>query len=100
SFGFEQWGPGGSSKVSEQWGTDAVADPIQVQALQTIYRKAFGLPPLPTPNFIVAARKTRAKDAQSSRSSNGSESESSKSGDSGSSNGDAPELEDGSSLEG
>ncbi|MGE0537838.1 MAG: hypothetical protein AB7O68_22930 [Pirellulales bacterium] len=62
-FGFEQWGPAASTKVSEQWGTDAVEDPIQVRALQTIYRKALGLAPLEEPNFIVAAKKSREKDA-------------------------------------
>ncbi len=62
-FGFEQWGPAASTKVSEQWGTDAVEDPIQVQALQSIYRKAFGLPPLEEPNFILAAKKSRSKNA-------------------------------------
>ncbi len=56
-FSFEQWGPGGSSKVSEQWGTDAVEDPLQIYALQTIYRKAFGLPPMPTPNFLREAER-------------------------------------------
>lgn len=40
-FTIERWGPGGSSKVTEQWGTDAVEAPLQVVALQTIYRKAF-----------------------------------------------------------
>lgn len=69
-FGIEQLGPAASTKVSEQWGTDAVEDPIQVYELQTIYRKAFALPPLDEPNFIVAAKLTRAsgqqKDSESS----------------------------------
>jgi len=54
-FSIDRWGPAGSSKVSEQWGTDAVENPLQIVALQTIYRKAFGLPPLPTLNFISQA---------------------------------------------
>lgn len=83
-FTIEQWGPGGSSKVSEQWGTDAVEDPLQVVALQTIYRKAFGLPPLPTPNFILEAERSAHKNG----SSNSQDSESESDSDSESENGD------------
>ena len=71
-FGIDRWGPAGSTKVSEQWGTDAVENPIQVRELQTLYRKAFGLPPLPTPNFIVAAQEAQARAAREKSGSNGS----------------------------
>lgn len=63
-FGIEQWGPGASRQISEQWGVDAVRDPVQLQALQVLYRRALGLPPLPEPNFIAAAKKARAKAAK------------------------------------
>jgi hypothetical protein len=65
SSGIEQLGPAASTKVSEQWGTDAVEDPIQVFALQSIYRKAFGLEPLEEPNFITAGKKSRSQEAPS-----------------------------------
>jgi hypothetical protein len=67
-FGFQQWGPGGSTQVSEQWGTDAVRDPIQVVALQTIYRKALGMAPLPQPNFIREAQEAAAQNNQNGNS--------------------------------
>jgi hypothetical protein len=79
-FGIERLGPAASTKVSEQWGTDAVEDPIQIFELQTIYRKAFMLPPLQQPNFIVAAKKARAeaeRDEEKSSSDSSSPSESS-----------------------
>jgi hypothetical protein len=63
SLGIERLGPAASTKVSEQWGTDAVEDPIQVFALQSIYRKAFGLEPLEEPNFIAAGKKSRIRNA-------------------------------------
>ncbi len=75
-LGIEQFGPSASTKVSEQWGTDAVEDPIQVFELQTIYRKAFALPPLEEPNFIIAAKLTRASSQQKdSKASNGESSD-------------------------
>lgn len=64
-FAFEQFGPAASTKISEQWGTDAVEDPIQVFALQSIYRKAFGLEVLEEPNFITAGKKSRQDKAKS-----------------------------------
>jgi len=65
NFGIERLGPAASTKVSEQWGTDAVEDPIQVFALQSIYRKAFGLQSLEEPNFITAGKKARNRKASS-----------------------------------
>ena len=88
-FTIEQWGPGGSSKVSEQWGTDAVSDPLQVIALQTIYRKAFGLQPVPTPNFIREAERAASESESGGGNSGDSDSGNSDSGDQ---NGSAPKL--------
>ncbi len=58
-LGIETYGPQGSRQVALQWGTDAVGDPIQLYALQTVYRRVLGLPPLPEPNFIAEARRIR-----------------------------------------
>ncbi|MEW4571044.1 hypothetical protein AB1L88_24510 [Tautonia sp. JC769] len=55
-LGIETYGPQGSRQVALQWGTDAVGDPIQLYALQTVYRRVLGLPPMPEPNFIAEAR--------------------------------------------
>ena len=85
----EQWDPGGSSKAGEQWGADAVSDPLQVVALQTIYRKAFGLPPVPVPNFIREAE--RAASDNDSGDVNLGDSDSGDS-DSDSENGSTPKL--------
>lgn len=61
-FGINNYGPQGSRRVSLQWGTDAVNDPDQLLALQDIYRRAIGLPPLPEPSFLAALRRARAGD--------------------------------------
>lgn len=53
AFGIDRIGPNGSRRVSEQWGTDAVGDPLDVKALQDIYRHALGLPPLPDTEAIT-----------------------------------------------
>lgn len=57
-LGIDSVGPNVRMKVSEQWGTDAVTDPIQVFELQKLYRLALGLAPLPEPNFIAVGRGT------------------------------------------
>jgi hypothetical protein len=59
-LGIETYGPQGSRKVALQWGTDAVGDPVQLFSLQTAYRRALGLPPLPEPNYITEAKRSRA----------------------------------------
>lgn len=59
-LGVETYGPQGSRKVSLQWGTDAVGDPVQLYALQTAYRRALGYRNLPEPNFITGASRSRA----------------------------------------
>jgi hypothetical protein len=62
-----QWGstPGitrafkATRSITEQWGADAVTDPLAIKTLQDVYRQALGLPPIPDPRFlkeIVAAR--------------------------------------------
>jgi hypothetical protein len=55
-FGLDQFGPSGSRKVSEQWGTDAITDPRRLTGLQDLYRTALGLPPLPPPNTVAYLR--------------------------------------------
>lgn len=64
-LGIETYGPQGSRQVALQWGTDAVGDPIQLYALQTVYRRVLGLPPLPEPNFIAEARRIRPSEGDS-----------------------------------
>lgn len=59
AFGIQTYGPQGARKVALQWGTDAVGDPVQLFALQTVYRRLLGLPPLPVPNFIAVAARSR-----------------------------------------
>ena len=69
-LGIDTYGlPQGSRKVALQWGTDAVGDPVQLFALQTVYRRLLGLPPLPAPNFIVEAQRARMSGAGGSGSS-------------------------------
>ncbi|WP_169972596.1 hypothetical protein [Tautonia rosea] len=65
-LGIETYGPQGSRQVALQWGTDAVGDPIQLYALQTVYRRVLGLPPLPEPNFIAELSKlgSRVEDVE------------------------------------
>lgn len=59
-LGIETYGPQGSRKVAQQWGTDAVGDPVQLYSLQTVYRRVLGLPPMPEPNFITEAKRIRS----------------------------------------
>lgn len=80
-FGIERYGPFGSTRVSEQWGTDAVEDPIQLWELQSLYRRVLGLPTLCEPNFIADAirlrAQKRAKDSTNSSSKSDSDDDSS-----------------------
>ncbi|MEQ8846279.1 hypothetical protein [Botrimarina sp.] len=57
-FGIDQFGPAGQRQVTEQWGTDATTDPGRLYDLQSLYRSALGLPPLPVPNAITYLRRT------------------------------------------
>jgi hypothetical protein len=79
-FGIEQWGPSASRRVSEQWGTDAVGDPVQLYALQGLYRRALGLPPMDQPNFIAAAEANAAAKQKRDQESNGNKNSSNDSG--------------------
>jgi hypothetical protein len=54
--GLDRFGPSGSRRVSEQWGTDAVTDPQRLTGLQDLYRVALGLAPLPPPNVVAYLR--------------------------------------------
>lgn len=45
-------GPRAERTVSEQWGADAISDPLAVKQLQDLYRAAMELPPLAAPNFL------------------------------------------------
>lgn len=56
-FGIEQFGPSAQRQVTEQWGTDATTDPERLYDLQSLYRVAIGLPPLPPPNGIAYLRR-------------------------------------------
>ncbi len=51
-FGIDQFGPAASRQVTEQWGTDAVSDPVDLKTLQDMYRVAMGLAPLPDSHAI------------------------------------------------
>ena len=46
-------GPRAERTVSEQWGADAISDPLAVKQLQDIYRVALGHPPFPDPSFLA-----------------------------------------------
>jgi hypothetical protein len=61
NFGFEQLGPSGQRQVSEQWGTDATTDPERLHDLQSLYRVALGLHPLPPPNAIAYLRSSATR---------------------------------------
>lgn len=58
-LGIEQFGPSGQRQVTEQWGTDATTDPERLYDLQSLYRVALGMPPLPPPNAIAYLRRSR-----------------------------------------
>ena len=44
-------GPRAERTVSEQWGADAICDPVAVEQLQNLYRAAMRLPPLRDQGF-------------------------------------------------
>ena len=48
SFG----GPRAERTVSEQWGADAITDPLALKQLQDVYRTAMHFPPLEEPAFL------------------------------------------------
>jgi hypothetical protein len=60
-FGIEQFGPSGQRQVTEQWGTDATTDPERLYDLQSLYRAALALPPLPPSNAVAYIRSALAK---------------------------------------
>lgn len=62
-FGFERYGPSGSRQVTEQWGSDAVGDPIDLKTLQDLYRSALLLPPLPDPEAIAYIKRVQPSQA-------------------------------------
>ena len=45
-------GPRAERTVSEQWGADAICDPLAVKQLQDVYRAAMRLPPFADPGFL------------------------------------------------
>jgi hypothetical protein len=45
-------GPRAERTVSEQWGADAICDPLAVKQLQDVYRAAMGLPRFSDPGFL------------------------------------------------
>jgi hypothetical protein len=53
-FGIPQFGPAGSRHMTEQWGTDAIADPLRRAGLQDLYRVALAVVPLPPPNAVAS----------------------------------------------
>lgn len=65
-------GPRGVRDISQQWGADAVTDPLEVKLLQDVYRRAIGLPPDPDPEFIRRARRERVRENRDGSGSNGS----------------------------
>lgn len=87
-FGIAQFGPSGHRQVSEQWGTDATTDPERLYDLQSLYRVALGMPPLPPPNSIAyirqqkPARDDKSGESSSKKSSGDASGDSSSSGDS------------------
>jgi hypothetical protein len=58
-FGIDQFGPSGQRQVFEQWGTDATTDPERLYDLQSLYRVALGMDPLPPPNSITYLRQQK-----------------------------------------
>lgn len=50
SFG----GPRAERTISEQWGADAISDPLAVKQLQDVYRAALELSPVDDPSFLQA----------------------------------------------
>ena len=74
-FGIERIGPSGQRLVTEQWGTDATTDPERLYDLQSLYRVAMALPPLPIPNAIAYLREPQvSEDKESPKESSGSSS--------------------------
>jgi hypothetical protein len=55
-LGIDRFGPSAQRQVTEQWGTDATTDPERLYDLQSLYRVALGLGPLPPPNSITYLR--------------------------------------------
>ena len=45
-------GPRAERTVSEQWGADAICDPLALKQLQDVYRAALQLPPFADPGFL------------------------------------------------
>ena len=45
-------GPRAERTISEQWGADAITDPLALKQLQDVYRAAMRLPPLEEPAFL------------------------------------------------
>lgn len=60
-FGIDRYGPFGSRQIVEQWGSDAIGDPVDLKSLQDLYRAALGLPPLPDPNAIAYLKRTQGE---------------------------------------
>lgn len=53
--GFEL-GPVARRDIAMQWDTNAVLEPVEVQDLRNLYRRALGLPPMPDPHFVNKIR--------------------------------------------
>lgn len=85
AFGIEALGPSGQRQVSEQWGTDATTDPERLYDLQSLYRVALGMTPLPPSNSILFLRKGDDKKEQASSGGDSSDSSSTDGGGSSSS---------------
>jgi hypothetical protein len=66
-FGIDQFGPSGQRQLTEQWGTDATLDPERLYDLQSLYRAALGLSPLPPPNAVTYLRRPAEGDGKSGK---------------------------------
>ncbi len=53
ALGLDRYGPSAQVSVSQQWGSDAVANPEDVKMLQDLYRVALGYDPLPDPPSLM-----------------------------------------------
>ena len=69
--GLDRFGPSTQVSVSQQWGSDAVANPADVKLLQDLYRIALGHTPLPDPPSLWGDRSS-GSGAPSSGSGDGS----------------------------
>lgn len=60
-------GPRAERTVSEQWGADAICDPLAVKQLQDVYRASMQLAPFSDPSFLDIERARTSTQGKSGR---------------------------------